>query len=116
MTNTVEIIESKAIREELISHLEVLEKVGTLIMLPKTEYVATKYVASYYEVDIETIKKIVQRHRSELISDGMLSLKGNETKNFLMKSNLDTQNNDGDIVYLSSCPGGFIYEDIHFSN
>lgn len=40
----------------------------------------TQQIAEYYEVSIDTVKKVIQRHRAELESDGLRTLKGKELK------------------------------------
>ena len=72
--NEVEIIESENVREELVSHTEVLEKVGKLALIPDTQYTTTKGVASYFDVPVVRIQQIVSGHRDELQKDGLISV------------------------------------------
>ncbi|WP_052292923.1 hypothetical protein [Desulfofarcimen acetoxidans] len=76
--NSEEILESRSIRDKYASRVEVLDKVKKLSMLPDDIHVTIEMAANYYEVDSETIKKITQRHREELESDGQKIIKGQE--------------------------------------
>lgn len=64
------LIENKDKREELISKVEVLDKVKELILLPNTEFASVEMVAKYYEVSIKAVDNLVTRHRDELNNDG----------------------------------------------
>ncbi|MDF2885550.1 MAG: hypothetical protein K0R54_6124 [Clostridiaceae bacterium] len=64
------LIEDKSKREEMISRIDVLDKVKGLILLPNTEFASVEMVAKYYDVSISAIKHIIDRHRKELNSDG----------------------------------------------
>lgn len=75
-----QLLENKKIREEVVDRIEVLEQVGELLLLPNTEFATTEMVAKYYVEDIETIKKIVERHNDEIISDGYKVLTANELR------------------------------------
>lgn len=75
-----QLLENKQMREEVVGRIEVLEQVGELLLLPNTEFATTEMVAKYYVEDIETIKKIVERHNDEIISDGYKVLTANELR------------------------------------
>lgn len=75
-----QLLENKKIREKVVDRIEVLEQVGELLLLPNTEFATTEMVAKYYVEDIETIKKIVERHNDEIISDGYKVLTANELR------------------------------------
>jgi Co/Zn/Cd efflux system component len=47
-----------------MTRTEVLDKVGSLSLLADDIHATTDLVASYFEVDAETIKKLVQRNRT----------------------------------------------------
>ncbi len=73
----LELIEGKKnVRDKYISKTEVLERVKDLILLPYKETATTEMVAEYYGVDLETIKKITQRHYEEFTDDGYKVLMG----------------------------------------
>ena len=69
---------SKDIRDSYIMRVEVLDKVKQLAMLPDNENMTLRQVAEYYEVGVEVVRKTIQRHREELLSDGMKKLAGAE--------------------------------------
>ena len=56
--------------EQMLSHIETLEKVKHLFTIPGTDFMTTRQVAEYYGVDIETVRKVYQRHKAEIDSDG----------------------------------------------
>ena len=62
-----QLLENKKIREEVVGRIEVLEQVGELLLLPNTEFATTEMVAKYYDVRIDTIKKITSRNKQELL-------------------------------------------------
>ena len=68
--NENQFIENKGARDEFISRVDVLDKVGDLILLPNTEYATTEQVADYYEIPKETLNSLVSDNKSELESDG----------------------------------------------
>ena len=64
-------ITDKKAREENIDRVEVLDKVGTLFLLPNTELASTKQVTKFYEVPLKTLNSVIYDHKDELTSDGM---------------------------------------------
>ncbi len=79
----LDLLENKTAREKVISRTEVLDKVGDLLLLPNTEYATTEQVGIYYNVDIEAINAIINRHRDELESDGFKLFKKNNVVKLL---------------------------------
>lgn len=63
-------LDSKELREQAMSKIEVLEKVKQLFLIPELECMTVKQVADYFEVDSDTIKKQYQRNQDEFDSDG----------------------------------------------
>lgn len=63
------LIESKELRDKLIERVDVLDKVKDLLL--NTECATLNQVASFYEVDSETIKKAYQRNKDEIDMDGV---------------------------------------------
>ena len=63
-------------RARVCDRVETLDKVKALQLLPDGMHVTTALVAEYFEVEFEAVKKIVQRHREELESNGMTVLRG----------------------------------------
>jgi hypothetical protein len=86
--NNLALCESQSLREEQIegvSHdkaLETLNKAKALVMAVHhgTGVATTEQVAEYYDVSAETIKKILQRHRDELVQDGLRIVQGKTLK------------------------------------
>lgn len=93
-----ELIENKKLRDEMVSKVEVLERVGNLLLMPGTEFMNVAQVAEYYEVAEKTIQTIYLRHKTELDEDGITSLK---QKEFLIIQNEElekTQSTKGKIT------------------
>ena len=82
MKNEMELVQSKELRMDLIENLDVLDKVKSLILLPKTQIVTQEQLSDYFEVAEGTIKSCISENRLELIDNGMISLKGSELKKF----------------------------------
>ena len=74
----VDLLQRKEAREDCISRVEVLDKVGELLLLPNTEYATTEQVANYYEVGIEVVRKLFQRNKEELVHNGAITLGANK--------------------------------------
>ena len=90
--NENELLTNGNLREELVEHYEVLDKVKELLLIPCTEFATTQQVADFYEVDNEAVQKVMQRNSDELLFDGMITLTGKETKEKLGSDNMSTQN------------------------
>ena len=56
--------------EQMLTRIETLEKVKRLLTIPGTDFMTTRQVAGYYEVDIDTVRRVYQRHKAEIDSDG----------------------------------------------
>ena len=54
-----------------INKVDVLDQVGKLLSLGKTEFSTLKQVSEYFGVPEETIKTVIARHRIELNKDGV---------------------------------------------
>lgn len=67
--------EDRNLRDNCISHYEVLERVKNLLLIPGTKFATVKQVAEFYEVEVETILTVFKRNKDELLSDGV-ELKG----------------------------------------
>jgi phage antirepressor YoqD-like protein len=76
------LMESRSMRDRLSDRTDVLDKVKKLNMLPDGDHVTVDMTANYFEVDVEAIQKVIQRHRDELQSDGMRLVKGQELKRY----------------------------------
>lgn len=69
-------------RDSYVAKVEILEKVKALALLPDGEHMTLRQVADYYEIEIEVVRKTIQRHREELQSDGMVKLQGRQLDEF----------------------------------
>lgn len=65
--------ENADLRDQYIKRVEVLAEVKGLLLLPNSELATARQISDYYKVNIEAVRKIVTRHRSELESDGMIN-------------------------------------------
>lgn len=80
--------ESKTMREGYINneqYYDVLDKIKAIPYLTKDMVLSSEQVANYYEVTTEAIKTVIKRHRDELEEDGIITLKGEELKDFKNK-------------------------------
>lgn len=93
--NELELVEKRDLREELVERVDILERIKQLFLIPNTSFATIKQVAEYYEVEEERIKKIIQRHRDEVLADGMLELNGTKTREFLYDASLSPHNLKG---------------------
>lgn len=101
------LIDSKELRDNVIEHFEVLDKIEKeLFLIPHTEMATTQQIADFYEVGIEAVKTIVKKHRAELTGDGLQNKTGNETKEILGRSQIN----------LANFRGYFMADDIKFNN
>ncbi|MCG7317664.1 hypothetical protein [Brevibacillus laterosporus] len=62
---------SKEQRDKYIGKVDILNRVKELSLLPDGEHSTLEKVAEYYNVDVEVIRKLSQRHREELSTDGL---------------------------------------------
>ena len=76
---------------EKLTDLEILDKVKTVLMLGNTDFVTIKMGADYYEVDVKTIEKLIERNKAELEENG---LKLYSKKEFLNRQNVGLKNNE----------------------
>ena len=86
--NETQFIDDRTLRDNSVSHYEVLEKIKKLLLIPSLEVMTTEQVADYYEVDYGAVKKVYQRNADELESDGMRIEK---MENFLKGQNVSFQ-------------------------
>lgn len=71
-----DIIILKDIRETYLDRIDVLKKVGTLALIPNTEWASGKQVANFYNVTPSTIRTLVGSNRDEFIEAGYTYVKG----------------------------------------
>lgn len=65
------IIEKREDRDRLIGKVTVLDKVGKLLTLGKSEFSTVKQIAEYYGVGEEAIQSVYKRHKNEINLDGI---------------------------------------------
>lgn len=82
MPTEVALLESRALRVEQMGRVDVLDKVKSLVMLPDGVHVRTEDVARYFEVSTEVVKKVTQRHRTEMEENGLRLLRGSDLRVF----------------------------------
>lgn len=70
MNKNTNLVENKELREELIGRVEVLDRVGELLLLDELDVATTEMVAKYYDEDIKTIERQKERNIDEFESDG----------------------------------------------
>ncbi|PFY22983.1 hypothetical protein COL47_05260 [Bacillus toyonensis] len=80
---TIEVIDNKVERDNLVNRVEVLERVKDLLLLPNTEYATSQQVADFYDVPMQTIKSLVHDRKEELTLDGYTVKTGKEVKKIL---------------------------------
>ena len=102
MTKEIDLMENKEMRDNLVERLDVLDKVGSLLLLDELQMATTEQVAKYFSTEgkpitEDVIKKLVERNRDEIESDGYkVALKEELTTNLL-----------GDKLSLKTKRGGF---------
>lgn len=97
--NELTFTEDRTLRDNCISHYEVLERVKNLFLIPGTEFATMKQVAEFYEVEVKAIERVYDRHKDELVSDGV-SLKG--YKNFSNQHDVGLKTERGKATYTYS--------------
>ena len=83
-----------------------LELVKEILMLGKTDLMTVQMVANYFEVDIKTIDKLINRHMDELLENGMIIVTGKEFKDKFVT----------DTMSLTNYRGYFTYDNQKFAN
>jgi hypothetical protein len=78
----VALTESRTLRDQYAGRTDVLDKVKALALLPDGIHVDIPMVAAYFEVTVDAIEKIVQRHREELEGNGLNVLRGEDYRRF----------------------------------
>lgn len=78
-----QIVDSKEMRDRAIGMVEVLDKVGQLLLIPNTEFATMEQVATFYKVPQKTISTLYIRNKDELNGDGAKKYKKNEVLQLL---------------------------------
>ena len=93
-----DILEKEELRQEILNNnrsLNIMDKYKTITTINNMEYETLDRVAEYFEVDYDCIKKLIQNNKRELIKNGLLILKGRETREFLVRENNSPTNYRG---------------------
>lgn len=90
-------IVDEALRNEMVGHYEVLEKVKDLLLIPEFESMTLKQVAEYYEVEPHAIEMICSRNSDELESDGVCRKK---VKDFLNSQHVRAEKSSYTTTFL----------------
>ena len=80
--NEMELIENKEVRATKLGRIEVLDRVGGLVLLPMKDVATTKQLATYFNVSIDTLNSCILSNKLELESNGMVILKNVDFKQF----------------------------------
>lgn len=89
-----EIINNINARKSLCNRVDILSRVKRLILMPDNVYATRQMVADYYEVDVETIKKLVQNNLTELKESGLKLVSSDKLISY--------KNSVGDSIYPTS--------------
>lgn len=93
--NELTFTEDRSLRDNCISHYEVLERVKNLLLIQGTEFATMKQVAEFYDVEVKAIEKVCLRNKDELISDGV-ELKS--YKDFLIRQDVGLETVKGKVL------------------
>jgi phage antirepressor YoqD-like protein len=84
--NSDTLLENRSLRDRYADKVEALERVGKLTMLPDDLHVTIDMAANFYQVPIKTVHTVIQRHKDELMLDGMKVIGGSDFANFKVKN------------------------------
>ncbi|MEW2220948.1 hypothetical protein AB0939_16895 [Streptomyces sp. NPDC006990] len=76
------LLESRSARSGMTHRVEVLDRVPALAISTGGAQATTRDVADYFEVPLKTVEKLVERHRDELLSNGMSVLRSVELREY----------------------------------
>lgn len=86
--NELTFTEDRNLRDNCISHYEVLGRVKNLLLIPYADVATAQQVADFYDVDIKTIHRVYELNSEELKLDGV-GTRG--YKNFLIPQVVDLE-------------------------
>lgn len=94
----MDLLNVQTVRDQCIGHIEVLERVKEILLLPRIDCFTMKQVAEWYEVEQASIRQVWQRNRFELESDGAAKV---SVSSFAEKLDCDimSQSNRGTTTY-----------------
>lgn len=105
-----DILNNANVRKELMDNnksLAVVEEYKHIETIRDTiDYLTITQVAEYFNVEYDAIRKLISRHKEELIENGLLLLNGTETREFFVADNVSYKN----------IQGGFVVDDFKFAN
>ncbi len=108
MKNEYELLNSKLMRENHIGRVEVLDKVGELLLMPNTELTTLKMVSDFYLVSDKVIEQVVNRHKEELESDGFSLVKQKDVLNILNVGIKNIEKQKGKMIATFENDGGTV--------
>lgn len=103
-----DILEKEELRQEILNNnrsLDIMNKYKTITTINNMEYETLDRVAEYFEIDYDCIRKMIKRHKEELIKNGLLILSPKDTRSFLP-----------DILSVKTFRGGFEVDNRKFNN
>lgn len=86
-----DILEKEELRQEILNNnrsLNIMDKYKTITTINNMEYETLDKVAEYFEVDYECMRVLIQRHKDELIKNGLLILNGSKTREILVENKM----------------------------
>lgn len=85
------LVESRTMRSQFTDRFDVLDKAGSLSLLPDNTHATTEMVARFYEVPEDTVKSTVKLNREELEANGYQVLRGGSLRSFKDLSGFKTR-------------------------
>ncbi|MER6783489.1 restriction endonuclease [Streptomyces sp. NPDC000658] len=76
------LLESRTLRDGVLEHTDILDRVKALSLLPDGMHVTTAMVAAYFGVTAAAVRQLKARHHEELSGNGMLTLRGPDLAEF----------------------------------
>lgn len=86
-----DILEKEELRQEILNNnrsLNIMDEYKTITTINNMEYETLDRVAKYFEVDYECMRVLIQRHKDELIKNGLLILNGSKTREILVENKM----------------------------
>ena len=95
---SLELLENRELRNKNLNKIEILKKVGNLLLLSNNEHATTKQISDFFEVPKKTIESLFADNKKEIETAGAFFLQGVDLKDF--KTSLPSQ---GDLKRVPSC-------------
>lgn len=86
MQMELELLENKELRESKLDRIDVLEKTGTLLMLPEIFVATSEQVSNFFKISISTLNSLILDNLKELEENDLLTLKGSDFIDIHVKS------------------------------